>query len=859
VKAMARNSSPFRRSGSVRDQGRIAATRASSSTSNGSGAPSARPRAFASVTALAIALLAVLVLATAAQAATPTVSGTVANPVAPTTAVLRAQVNPEGLETTYRFEYGTDTSYGQSTPETPIGEGNTNQLAAEEIDNLTPETTYHFRIVATNTDGTTEGPDFEFTTLPTDTCPNVAFRTGFGVALPDCRAYEQATPVDKNGTNAEQNLNAVTAAEDGNAVTFGSISGFPPGTAGTSDFYITRRGLEGWSANGLRPNGNVGEYIDVQGWSDDLSASLSWVLKAGSGMLKLLRGDLVSGTWDPMVTVPFISGRAPFLADFAGDTAHLTFEYEDASTPDVVGSGTNLYDIDHGVLRLAGRVPPFPATTCDDAAHSPDCVGAAEGSHAGPYGWQEGGLYGGGATGEYYDENTLSDDGTKVFFTEGGTGRIYMREDHTRTVQVSASQAAVPDPNGHKAAVFHHATPDGSTVFFSSCERLTDDSTAVSTGAFECFGGFGGQGSDLYSYDTATGELTDLTVDTNANPLGADVRGFLGASRDGSILYFVARGVLAAGATAGEPNLYVSEEGTIQFVATFSGTNDQFNWQAYFNRYAGTSKTSVVSDNGTLVITSSAPLTGYDNQAVGPGQCGNGSPGQRCFELYRYQPGGPLNCVSCNPTGPPTGDAALVTDSGFIGFPWHKYLPRNVSKDGQKVFFDTNDNPLLADVNGVRDVYEWEADGSGSCTQTSPSYVSDLAGCLYLLSTGTNPVPAYFGDSSLSGDDVFIFTDSQLVPQDQDELVDVYDVRVGGGMASQHTLSPPPCQGPDQCREQGTHELPPLGAGTAVFQGPGDPAPKFKKCRKGLVKRNGKCVKRKRHHRRANHNRGGQK
>ncbi len=124
------------------------------------------------------------------------------------------------------------------------------------------------------------------------------------------------------------------------------------------------------------------------------------------------------------------------------------------------------------------------------------------------------------------------------------------------------------------------ATPDGSKVFFTSCERLANDSTAVSTSAPTC-GGEEDQGQDLYSYDAGSGQLTDLTVDPQpSDRQRAGVVGVLGASPDGSYVYFAANGVLAPGATPGNCqnsiffqggtgacNLYLYHAGTVTFVA----------------------------------------------------------------------------------------------------------------------------------------------------------------------------------------------------------------------------------------------------------------------------------------------------
>jgi hypothetical protein len=84
-----------------------------------------------------------------------------------TTATIHAKVNPEELDTTYHFEYGTTTAYGTTVPvpDTDIGAGSTPVEVSAELTGLKLATTYHFRVVATNSAGTTTGPDQEFTTV----------------------------------------------------------------------------------------------------------------------------------------------------------------------------------------------------------------------------------------------------------------------------------------------------------------------------------------------------------------------------------------------------------------------------------------------------------------------------------------------------------------------------------------------------------------------------------------------------------------------------------------------------------------------------------------------------------------------
>lgn len=89
-------------------------------------------------------------------------------------ATLSAFVDPSGSETTYHFEYGTDATYGRSTPDGSAGSGVGAGLVEATVDGLQPETTYHYRLVATNAHGTQEGADRTFTTLAdANTAPTI--------------------------------------------------------------------------------------------------------------------------------------------------------------------------------------------------------------------------------------------------------------------------------------------------------------------------------------------------------------------------------------------------------------------------------------------------------------------------------------------------------------------------------------------------------------------------------------------------------------------------------------------------------------------------------------------------------------
>jgi len=97
----------------------------------------------------------------------PDVATGAASEVIRTEAKLEGIVNPDGQEVTAcRFEYGTTTEYGQSSPCAPSpGSGSSPVIVSAPATGLSPATTYHFRLVAGNANGSHPGGDATFTTV----------------------------------------------------------------------------------------------------------------------------------------------------------------------------------------------------------------------------------------------------------------------------------------------------------------------------------------------------------------------------------------------------------------------------------------------------------------------------------------------------------------------------------------------------------------------------------------------------------------------------------------------------------------------------------------------------------------------
>jgi hypothetical protein len=844
----------------------------------------------------------------------PTVTDVVVNSVAEHGASLSAVVNPNGEASTYGIQYVTSAQYSADRAkgaghdgfaeagEAPvggeaIGAGATDVRVSQSITGLQDGTTYHFRIVAVNAGGTTKGDDRTFTTFSAPgalggPCPaNEAFRSGPSLLLPDCRAYEQATAQDKNGGGAEGFPNYIKASESGGGITFYSQAGVPGGS-GAQDFpsFLSSRGSESWSTQGLLPPQNLGVSASVLAYSSDLRYVVTRAqqpgIGAGSGS-GLFIEDTASHSVETIVPYnkKLIGSESFFVAGISTDGSRVFFE---ASTPLSAGAASEVQNL-YVWSRLTGKVTlagVLPGGT----------KGPPAGSFGGPYDWftnSESVGRGGAASSFYVAENfAISPSGDQVYFSAGETGALYLRRGLTgsspSTVLVSKSQKTSgtgpdgTDPLGPRPAAFQMATRSGSQAIFLSREELTNDANTGTTD----------QGRDLYSYDTETGSLTDLAPLASGN--GAEVAGVLGMSGDGTSVYFAANGVLADGAApadcesaGGGCNVYHYEASpggsasSITFIARVEGgdpvSEDARDWSPVAYNPNGTSPSPlgrtarVTADGKTLLFASKRPITGYYNLAPGC-ESGHGSTVlESCHELFRYSADtGQVACVSCDPSGAaPLGSMSLysMAVNAFLQTAGTRsaVLTRNLSADGNRVFFETPDPLVSRDHNAdagcsfpegptgstCQDVYEWEAAGTGLCPPGAAN-----GGCVHLLSDGQSEQGSFFGDADLKGDNVFIFTQSQLVPADQDQLFDIYDARVDGGIAAQHEVPGPPCLGEAACLEAGPSPAPAASPGTASFSGPGNPS-SVNRCRRGSIRKRGRCTtrhsKKKPRHKRHSH------
>ncbi|MFI4977606.1 MAG: hypothetical protein ACHQC8_02845 [Solirubrobacterales bacterium] len=639
-------------------------------------------------------------------------------------------------------------------------------------------------------------------------CPNAEFRTGPSERLPDCRAYEQVSPVEKSGYDAVPvgpTIFPAQAAADGGSMAFMSVGSFAGATANeVPNAYVSARNASGWDPASLAPATTLATPPGGTFLGYDFSPDLTEVVlkvplqpltpNAPAGVYNLfLRGaggrySLLT-TAPPSVSIPANCGlcfRTSDVSAFAGMSSaltHVLFEANESLTPGAPGGGVeNLYESVGGQVRLVGVLP--------------------DGAIA-----ESGSVPGAGISAFYTSVNSrssqdvahaISQDGSHVLFQaaadaggpdpqQNGLIELFDRANGSATIELSApAPGATPANPTAEPSQFWAASADGSQTFFTSSAELTTQSNT----------GSGNAGQDLYRYRTGAG-LSDLTVDP-VDTNGAGVIGVVGASEDGSYVYFVATGQLNGMGVAGEPNLYVWHENpeggtTTALIATLTGA-DSGDWTSS----PGELQSYLTPDGRHLAFTSVNELTGYDNR--------DQATGEKDGEVYEYSvETGELVCGSCDPNGArPTGAAFIGARPGEpISTPFHQ--PRSLSDDGARLFFSSPDRLVAGAGSRSAKVFEYST------------------GAVHLISSGANGTDDLFLDASATGNDVFFATRDRLVQADQDNYVDVYDARVDGGLPTPATIAP--CVG-SAC--QGSASTPPEIPFpiSASFSGPGDlPAP----------------------------------
>ncbi len=642
--------------------------------------------------------------------------------------------------------------------------------------------------------------------------------------IPEPRAWEQVSPQIKGGGEIEPlHDGAVQAAENGLAITYLASGVTGERVEGNSNLtqVLSARTESGWSSQDIataheaETSQSVGAGQEYRLFAPDLKSAVVEPfgetplppLEAGAEPTPYVRSALQVGTgplYTPLVTAADTTEnehfsepafRVRFVAA-SPDLKHVLMKSRAGLTPKAVRSenAENLYEWADGQLRLVNVLPNGHSTT-------------EEGQQA-FLGFRDSDLRG-----------VISADGEQVVWTGEQPAivqHLYVTDMTSgKSVQIDASQGGSATGSEENDVAYQAASRDGRVIFFTDDARLTPDSKA-SPGA-----------DDLYAClirdveEAPVCQLRDVTSSGLA-PGGGGVQGLiLGASEDGTTVYFVATGELTEAANregetaeAGAPNLYVAhlngetwEEP--RFVAELSN-EDRPVWGGESNGVLGRLTARVSPDGNSVAFMSERSLTGYDNVDKA-----SGAKDEEVF-LYDYAQNRTI-CPSCDPSGAApagifdsreqnSGNGLLVDQvAGGNQNNWSGhwlagnipgwtlieenealYQARYLSNSG-RLYFESTDPLSTSDSNGKEDVYEYEPAGvpqGHPCGESDASYSFAAVGCVNLLSGGVSASESAILDVSAAGGeghadegggDVFFITSARLSPSDIDGSFDVYD------------------------------------------------------------------------------------
>lgn len=785
-------------------------------------------------------------------------------------------------ETSYYLEYGTvacttPSSCTKAAGSPARGEGFSDEPVSLELGALSASTTYHFRAIAENAHGSVASEERTFTTRPStgETPP---------AGLPDHRAWEQVSPAHKHGATVLDSYvgegGLTQAAADGSAIAYiasGPIgenepagARAPEATQIVSERVSTPEGPR-WSSEDVMTESEgpargfaLGIPIAYQFFSSDLETALvnpydpfdveQHLSSETAEKTMYLRSDATCAD-TPQTCYAALLSAANDTAETKVGEAQLAFE---GATPDLDAVVFHSHEPLTAGASGPGLYEWFKRKPAAEQLQLLNLLPTAEGG-----GWAPSATLGARGSAQARS-GAISDNGLRVVWS--GSGHLYLRDLEPTTPETLRVDEPDKGASGLGSAnpIFQAASANESKVFFTDSQRLTKDST----------GQDGTQ--DLYVFELAkpVGErVTDLGPDIDEGTGAAAVQGaLLGASEDGSFVYFVANGILAPGAEPGHCTTSTPEgaAGCNLYVAHFDGERweaprfiarlseeDAPDWgttipQPNAAEYSVQNLTARVSPNGEwLAFMSNRSLTGYDNIDA------NESTGAHADEevyLYHYTASpGDLVCASCDPSGAqpigvldyvdagegegllvdqvgtwaagPDGETQPGIDSwlaaslpGWTGSGKQSYgalyQSRYLSDDG-RLFFDGADALVpLAKPTRKETIDGKEEDvGLEHVYEYEPTGVGgcereNTEGGCVAPISGESEQESAFLDASENGDDVFFLTSAKLSPTDIDTTFDAYDARVCTRAPGPEQCPSPPSSPTPPCSEEGCRSAP---------------------------------------------------
>lgn len=731
----------------------------------------------------------------------------------------------EANDIRYHFEYVSEKGFAehgwegaQRTKEEDIGSSGRSQSVGVDVPDLEAGETYRYHMIASSAVPDTSPVDSADQTLvapvasrpAVESCPNEVFRMGVAVSLPDCRAYEVITPVDKEGAQEPFRYRGGTIAS---SVLIGE---------GTSTNAVLQADGVSW---GKSVESGQGPYFFDRGEAAD------WLMTPGSpqpetGVVKpepqLYNADLTKFAFASGYNESPLS-ESP-LIDYKVGIAGGPYETVVSVPRKVIGERD-------GWIAANGDFSKLVLQTQDRT------------------------LLGKGPTG------TTSGPDLYEYTTRDGLHQLNV-DSHGHTIGVCGAKMAHGEEEGARFHVLsgpHSISVDGSRVFF---EAVPSNNCSEPPHLYARLGGVETSDIGVYKFLAANAQGSKIILGNGSGEVflydvATRIMVVLPGAQEGvvsedlSAIYFAA-GQLTSEAPQGS--------GEVTDIYRYDVLTKTLRFVVQAIPKSTAELIGYVSPDGHLAYFGAEALGGLPGGRIDPN-------GNRTVQVYRYDSvTNVVQCVSCASSSDPEPDQSAFLGS-LLGRPFTPGGlpdPVYVSADGDFAFFTTPAALVRQDVNGEvpiefdvsekggeynssgrtspsSDVYEWRASGVDGCGQ--------VEGCVGLITDGSSGYLNLLLGSADEGRDVFVYTRSKLVPQDTDTSGDIYDVRVDGGES-------PPSPRPTEC-EGDTCSTPPSspndstpssftfsGLGNAVS--PSTKKPKFKsKGYKHKKKRHNKKVRKK--------------
>ncbi|MGA8746207.1 MAG: hypothetical protein WB507_10125 [Solirubrobacterales bacterium] len=524
-------------------------------------------------------------------------------------AALHAKIDPNGANTTVRFEYVDSEEFAKSGwtnastapgPEVEVGMSKEYQSASAFVSGLSPSTLYHFRAVADNEAGSGAAgavfKTFGFTPSFSDPCPNAHVRQQTGASLLlDCRAYELVSAANTGGYDVESSLVPGETPFGGYpeaegrvlyGVHDGGIPGIDESTNRGVDPYLATRTDDGWTTS----------YVGIPANSSPSKAPFGSTLLAAdpkletfafggpeicapcfpSGIetgipLRLPDGELIQGMTGPQQPGPTATSDGYVAEPFSADGTHFVF----ASTSQFESTGNqntgnvSIYDRDFMTreTHVVSKKPTGGNLSCEQGTgecHSP----------GDPYGISELGI---------------SKNGSHVLIGQLATREGGIRYWHLYMNVGDSTKSTEITPSSGEGVLFDGMTADGSKVFFSSKEHLTHEDEQHSGPDIFMWSQKGEEEGNplklISTGDAASCEPAADTAHVHWNTTGSEkncgavaVGGGGGVASEDGTIYFLSPELLdgtdePADGIKNAPNLYISRPGSApHFISTLESS-----------------------------------------------------------------------------------------------------------------------------------------------------------------------------------------------------------------------------------------------------------------------------------------------